>query len=123
MAVARLIRSQTRRFGKTTRAGARTVSSPAARPRRWMSSVASSRMTSMMSSTVITPGRRWSRSTTGMATRLYFATSPATSSWSVSGVTLTGSSWRRSLTGAVGSAVISRRQGRLPTRWSWSSTT
>ncbi len=57
-----------------------------------MSSVASSRMTSVMSSTVITPSRRWSRSTTGMATRLYLATSRATSSWSVSGVTLTGSS-------------------------------
>ena len=67
-----------------------------------MSSVASSRMTSMMSSTVITPSRRWPLSTTGMATRLYLATSRATSSWSVSGVTLTGSSWRRSPTGAVG---------------------
>src|SRR5260370_19334132 len=40
MAVARLIRSHTRRFGNTTRAGSRTVSSPAAPPRRWMSSVA-----------------------------------------------------------------------------------
>src|SRR5512137_141664 len=54
-----------------------------------------------------------------MATRLYLATRRATSSWSVSGVTLTGSSCRSSPTGAAGSAVTRRRQGRLPTRWSW----
>src|SRR5512137_2814237 len=74
MAVPRLISSQTRRFGNTVRAGSRTVSSPAAPPSRWMSSVASSRITSMTSSTVMTPRRRWPPSTTGMATRLYLAT-------------------------------------------------
>ncbi len=49
-----------------------------------MSSVASSLMTSMMSSTVITPTSLFSSSVTGIASRSYCATCLATSSWSVS---------------------------------------
>ena len=41
---------------------------------------------------------------------------------SVSGVTVTTSSWARSRMGVDGSAVRRRRSGSTPTRWSWSST-
>ena len=69
-AVPRLISRQRLRLGKTARGGSRTVSSPATPPRRWMSSVASSRMTSIASSTPIVPSRRRLTSTTGIWIRL-----------------------------------------------------
>ena len=57
-AVPRLINRQRSRLVKTALGGSRTVSSPGTPARRWMSSVASSRMTSITSSTLMVPSRR-----------------------------------------------------------------
>ena len=67
-----------------------------------MSSVASSLMTSMTSSTVMTPTSLFSSSTTGIASRLYEATCRATSSWSVSTRTLMTSAVMIRLSGVSG---------------------
>src|SRR5581483_10026723 len=122
-AVGRFTSSQKSRRRATFPAGSKIVSSAETPPRWWMSSVASSWMTSMTSSTVMVPSRRLSRLTTGTASRLCLVTSRATSSWSVSAVTLITSGRRIAWTGVAGSAVIRRRSGTTPTRWSWLSTT
>src|SRR5919197_1183315 len=57
-AVPRLTNRHVRRFRNTAFGGSNTVSSPATPPRRWMSSVASSRRMSMTSSTPIVPRSR-----------------------------------------------------------------
>ena len=69
-AVPRLMRRQMRRLVNTLRGGSSTFSSPATPPRRWMSSVASSRRTLSTSSTPIVPRSRRFASTTGIWIRL-----------------------------------------------------
>src|SRR5215470_2637642 len=84
---------------------------------------ASSCTMSMTSSTVMAPTSRFRSSTTGMLTRSYLATSRATSSRSISGLTLTTPSSSRAASGVRGSAMRSRRSGTTPTKCWWSSTT
>ena len=103
MAVPRLISRQTSRLGNTAAGGSSTVSSPAAPPSRWMSSVASSRMTSMTSSTLMMPSRRWSRSTTGTRHEVVLAHQPRDLLLvGVGGHASPTSSWRRSRIGVAG---------------------
>src|SRR6266403_1849576 len=87
--ISRVVRIHGRRMSAISR-GERRSSSEASEPAsRKMSSDASSPRTSITSSTLMVPSRRRSRSVTGTETRSYLATSRATSSWSVSGDTLT----------------------------------
>src|SRR5438094_931335 len=87
--MSRVVRIQGRRMSAISR-GERRSSSEASEPAsRKMSSDASSPRTSITSSTLMVPSSRRSLSVTGTATRSYLATSRATSSWSVSGDTLT----------------------------------
>ena len=79
-----------------------------------MSSVTSSCMTSMASSTVTMPTRRFSVSTTGMALKLYLENIWATVSWSsVVDTEITWGSMMSSTTSS-GSERISVRSDRAP---------
>ncbi len=73
-------------------------------------------MTSITSSTVITPTSLFSSSTTGIASRLYEATCRATSSWSMSALTLIRSVVMIRFRGVDGGTSNRRRSDTTPTR-------
>ena len=81
------------------------------------SSVLSAMMASMTSSTVTMPRTCPSSATTGTASRLYFESSLATSSRSVSGETVIGSYGRAAeRTGVLGSLMTSRHRAMTLTK-------